>query len=91
MSEFHKKALRARLNDEDHRVHTVCLLGGVTKHLVERRGTLTEHFTIDGDDVTQSITRLERAGMIDTKTLKWNISEPVADAVRAKVRKGLLR
>ena len=78
--------MSVRLNDEDHRVHAALQLGGVQRELKDIRGTLVERFLLAGDDVTQSVTRLERAGLIDTNTVQWAPpTKDVVDIVKIKL------
>ena len=74
-----------RLNDEDHRVHAIYQMGGVRRTLLDIRGILVEKFTVDDEDVTQSITRLERAGLIDKRNLKWDVSKEVKQIIATKI------
>ena len=83
--------LRDKLNEEAHRVHAAFQMGGVCRVLVSTRGNLIEKFTLAGEDVTQSITRLERAGLIDGRSLKslpFEMDEQVRHDVMTKVLAG---
>ena len=77
-----------RLNDEDHRVHAAFQMGGVCRVLVSIRGNLIEKFTLAGEDVTQSITKLERAGLVDGRSLKslpFEMNDQVKHDVMTKI------
>jgi hypothetical protein len=64
----------AKLNDEDHRVNTAVKLGGVKRQLKDVRGIIVESFKLGDEDVTQIITRLERAGCFGRTDIPWNLS-----------------
>ncbi len=57
---------RAKLSDADHAVHAAYLFGGVTKHMRLRRGVLCVRWGMGGGDVTQSMTRLTHAYLVET-------------------------
>ena len=67
--------LRAKLSDEDHRIHAIAQMGGVVRVLAERRGVLSESFrTMDGTDCTQSVTKLQRCALVDPLSFQREIT-----------------
>jgi hypothetical protein len=91
------KRRRARLTDEDHRIHAIVQFGGVVRVLKDVRGVIVESFsTMDGVDCTQNITHLERAELVDPFALQQDAKEAadariawqrVPVATRARLRK----
>ncbi len=57
---------QAKLSDLDWAVHAAFKLGGVDASFSNKRGVLCEIWKWGDDDVTQTMMRLERAGLVDT-------------------------
>jgi hypothetical protein len=58
-------ARRHKLTDADRVVYAAYQLGGVSRNWVTRRGVLVESWSIGHVDVTQTMMRLRRAGLIE--------------------------
>ena len=78
---------QAKLSDYDWAVRAAYVLGGVEKSFSNERGVLCEIWKWGDDDVTQTMMRLERAGLVDT-TMDDEMMRLVAKKVfAAKQRK----
>jgi hypothetical protein len=77
-----------RLSDYDWTVLAACQLGGVRRRYKDTpSGILVEYFTMGDTDVTQSITRLERAGRIEPHHITLGVDKEGLKAAMRRVVK----
>lgn len=75
-----------RLNDRDRVVYAAAQLGGVYRRYKRTpSGILVEYFTMGDDDVTQSVTRLERTNLLRPMDIRVGID--TLESLRALVER----